>query len=202
MQFITLLRHGRTFADDENRYEGRYDCELADVGIHQAEQLVAKWKSQQSRKYEVIVTSPMKRARATAEILSGLYPVRIIENEHILELDAGELCGMDREEGLKKYPVPSFVNPYDRIVRGTGESEAQLHARALLGIESILNMKKGSCLVVSHGMIINAMIRCMFGIPVPVNQSAVFFKFADTGYMDLSYDETKHRWTIIGFINY
>ena len=84
---------------------------------------------------------------------------------------------------------------------GSGESEAQLHSRALLAVENILNMKKTSYLVVSHGMILNAILRSMFGIPIPVNRNGVTFSFGDTGYMDVRYDETTHRWTVLKLRN-
>jgi hypothetical protein len=41
---------------------------------------------------------------------------------------------------MEKYPASSFTNPYDRIVDGTGESEAQIYSKALLGIEKVLNI--------------------------------------------------------------
>ena len=62
-------------------------------------------------------------------------------------------------------------------------------------------MKKSSYLVVWHGMILNAIVRSMFGIPIPVNRNGVVFRFSDVGYMDVVYDETAHRWTVLGFCN-
>ena len=160
-----------------------------------------KWKTEKKRQYDTIITSPLKRAKETASIMAKLYNVPIIENEYINELDAGDLCGMDKKEGLLKFPTPSFSTPYDRIAKGTGESEAQLHARALLGIEYILNMKKNSYLIIAHGTILNAILRIMFSIPMPVNRNGIIFKFNNTGYMDLLYDETKHLWIVLNFYN-
>ena len=155
---LTFLRHGRSRADDENVFESRYDSELTDVGCRQAEKLARKWVKEQPRKYDVIVTSPLKRARATADIMARYLTAPVVENELLLEINAGELCGMKKEEGLRKFPPPDFANPYERIVEGSGESEAQLHSRALLSIENILNMKRDSYLIVAHGMILNAIL--------------------------------------------
>jgi broad specificity phosphatase PhoE len=176
---LTFLRHGRSRADDENVFESRYDSELTEVGCRQATDLAQRWKLDDKRRYDVVVTSPLKRAVATAAILADAYKAPVVENELLLEIDAGELCGMDKKEGIRKYPPPQFANPYDRIVMGSGESEAQLHARALLAIESILNMKKSSYLVVSHGMILNAILRSMFGIPIPVNRNGTMSQHID-----------------------
>ena len=198
---LTFVRHGRSSADDENVFESRYDSELSEVGRRQATDLAKNWEHDEARRYDVIVTSPLKRASATADILAQFLKAPVIQNELLLEIDAGKLCGMDKEEGLRQYPPPQFANPYDRIVMGSGESEAQLYSRALLAIENILNMKRSKYLVVAHGMILNAILRSMFGIPIPVNRNGVSFRFGDTGYMDVAYDEKTHRWTVLQLCN-
>jgi 2,3-bisphosphoglycerate-dependent phosphoglycerate mutase len=196
---LTLLRHGRTQADDEDRYESRYDAELTDVGRSQAQRLLDDWKRQADRRFDVVVSSPLKRALETARMFSHHYAVPLVVNELLSELDAGKLSGMKRSEGLERYPLPEFIGPYDRIVKGSGESEAQLQSRALLAIEAIVNMENQRYLIVAHGMILNAVVRSMLGIPLPVNGSSARFRFGDLGYMDLTYDKRSHQWTMLGF---
>jgi 2,3-bisphosphoglycerate-dependent phosphoglycerate mutase len=196
---ITLLRHGRSRADDEGVFESRYDAPLTEIGCQQASEIAEKWKQDDHRKYDRIVSSPMKRTMSTAEIFADALGAPVVQSEYLLEIDAGELCGMDKQEGFRKYPIPQFINPYERIVKGTGESEAQLHSRALLAVEYILNIGCESYLVVSHGMILNAILRSMFGIPMPVNRDGVSFQFGDVGYMDIAYDEKKHQWKVLRF---
>jgi broad specificity phosphatase PhoE len=201
MIFLTFLRHGRSQADDERRFESRYDAELSQQGTDQVQKLVQEWKHHEKRLYEIIVCSPLKRAKSTAAILSTFYKVPVVENQYFNELDAGALCGMDKEEGARKYPQPQFISPYYRIIEGSGESEAQLHARAGLAVECIMNMGKKSYLVIAHGMILNAVLRCLMSIPMPVNMHGVAFRFGDCAYMDLLYDEAVHHWTILGFFS-
>jgi 2,3-bisphosphoglycerate-dependent phosphoglycerate mutase len=201
MVFFTFLRHGRSQADDEHKFESRYDTDLSEIGRSQIQKLVEEWRSQESRRYDVIVTSPLKRARSTADILSALYKVPIVQHEYLNELDAGALCGMEKDEGLRKHPPPKFTSPYHRIVDGTGESEAKLHARALLAVEHLINMKKTGYLVISHGMILNAIVRCIIGAPMPIDKSGVRFAFKDSSYADLIYDESCYSWTMLRFVN-
>ena len=59
---LTLLRHGRSCADDENVFESRYDSKLSEVGRRQAADLASEWRNDELRRYDVIVTSPLKRA--------------------------------------------------------------------------------------------------------------------------------------------
>ena len=63
------------------------------------------------------------------------------------------------------------------------------------------SMRLVGCLIVSHGMILNAILRSMFGIPIPVNRNGVSFRFSDIGYMDVTYDEQKHLWKVLSFCN-
>ena len=45
MYKLVFLRHGRSQADDEERYEGRYDSPLTDIGIEQARSTAKDRKS-------------------------------------------------------------------------------------------------------------------------------------------------------------
>lgn len=199
MYRITLLRHGRSLADDEERFEARYDSPLTDVGEKRARKLAALWRDDAQRKYSLIISSSLKRAGETAEILSDVLSVPVTLSDDWMEIDAGELSGMPKAEGLKRFPMKPFQGPFDRIAEGTGESETQIHARALTAIENLINLGEGNYLVVSHGAFLNAAVRMAFGIPVPVNRNGVMFRFTDTGYMDLGYDRESHRWFVHGF---
>ncbi len=197
MVWITLLRHGRSQADDDNVYEGRYDSELTAVGKKQVSDLLEKWKHQASRSYDTILTSPLRRASATARVLADHYGVPLIENDLLMEIDSGKLAGMNKAEAERLLPPPAFTSPYDRIAHGSGESYAQLHARALMALEWILNMKRERYLVVAHGGILNAMLRTAMGIAVPINRSGTYFKLGDLGYAELAYDPAECRWTML-----
>ena len=199
MYRITLLRHGRSLADDEDRFEARYDSPLTDVGKEQARCLAELWRIDAQRKYDLIISSSLKRAGHTAEILSKALSVPVKLSDEWMEVDAGELSGMPKDEGMKKFPMKPFQGPFDRIADGTGASETQIHARALTAIENLINLEDGNYLVVSHGAFLNAAVRAAFGIPVPVNRNGVMFRFTDTGYMDLGYDRNVHRWFVHGF---
>jgi len=199
MENYTLLRHGRSVADDENVFEARYDARLTEVGEEQARLLGERWKTE-GRSYDLVVASPLKRAARTAEIIAEALSAPVETDERWLEIDAGGLSGLPKDEGLKRFPTMNdYHGPYDRIAGGTGESESQVHARALYALEALINMGARSCLVVSHGAFLNAAVRMVFGIPIPVNRNGSLFRFRDTGYMDLAYRRENHRWVLLGF---
>ena len=78
---LLIIRHGRTVANASGLLQGRVDNPLDDRGKQQAKQISAALGP-----IDVVVSSPLQRARQTAEPL-GL-PVRI--DERWIELDYGE----------------------------------------------------------------------------------------------------------------
>ena len=78
---LFIVRHGRTVANAGGLLQGRVDHPLDVIGLQQAHQI-----SLALGKIDIAVSSPLKRARQTAEPL-GL-PVRV--DERWIELDYGE----------------------------------------------------------------------------------------------------------------
>jgi len=81
---LSIVRHGRTEANRAGLLLGRLDVDLDDTGRDQAARLAAALGP-----VDRVVSSPLRRTRATAEAL-GL-PVEV--DERWIELDYGELDG-------------------------------------------------------------------------------------------------------------
>ena len=195
---FVFMRHGRSLADDEKKCEGRYDSPLTQVGISQAEQ-TAKSLKDEFGEFDKIISSPLVRAHKTAEIVNKIFQTKLETNELLMEKDNGVLAGMIREEANRKYPIPEFSHPFCNCPENSGESVNQLHARALLALNSIIDNNPGSYLIVSHGGILNAMLRGALGMSVPVNNSGVFWRFGDNTWANLKYDKATHCWIIVKF---
>jgi broad specificity phosphatase PhoE len=60
---ITLVRHGRSRANDEGVHEGRYDSPLTDVGSAEAEK-AGKDLLARGFRCNVIIASPLQRAQS------------------------------------------------------------------------------------------------------------------------------------------
>lgn len=196
---IYFLRHGRSKADDEKRFEGRYDSPLTDVGRKQANRRAINWKNE-NLKFHKIITSPLKRALETAQIIGDVLECEVEEDNDWMEMNNGQLAGLTYEEAQEKFPRPVFRNPYERIVNGTGESTWQLHSRAINALENVMQNKEGKYLVVAHGGILNATVRMIVGAQPPVNDIGLYFKFGDTGYLQTEYKPEKHIWIIKNFV--
>jgi phosphohistidine phosphatase SixA len=68
---IFFLRHGRSSGDDEGVHEGRHDTELMETGRAQAERRASRWK-EQGIKFDRIISSPLRRAHETAQIMAQI----------------------------------------------------------------------------------------------------------------------------------
>ena len=94
---LILVRHGRTSANAAGLLQGRVDNELDQVGIQQADQVAAAL-SFGDQQPDRIVTSPLKRARQTAEATRRLLGVEMTVDERWAELDYGEWDGLPISE--------------------------------------------------------------------------------------------------------
>jgi len=194
---ITFMRHGRSRADDENVIEGRYDSPLTEIGREQAKARAEELKAK-GMAFDVIIASSLVRAAETAEIIGGILGVEVEIDADWMEIDNGPLAGLSHEEARAKYPWPDFQNPFDPLVvsANAGESMWALHCRAASALEKVIRRGPGRYLVVSHGGILNAALRCVVGAQPPVNGQGVRFALGDTGFIRTRYAPGQHLWVI------
>lgn len=145
---ICLIRHGVTDWNAEGRLQGKEDIELNPAGRQQAYDLAEYF---QGFEWDLVISSPLKRAHETACIISSRLnlpePV-VIEGLH--ERDYGMASGLLPEERRKLYPDGKFP----------GQEEFEdLRMRAMNSLEEIVCMYPGKhIIVVSHGALINSVL--------------------------------------------
>ncbi|MFX3673585.1 MAG: histidine phosphatase family protein [Paenisporosarcina sp.] len=147
MTSICLVRHGETDWNLLGKLQGRTDIPLNETGILQAEECSEFLKSS---KLDVIITSPLNRAKQTAEILKKNFNVPLIEMEKFIERGYGDAEGMLLEERDSAFPDKSYPNQENRVT---------LNRRVMDGIQEINQRYFGSkILLVAHGAVINAIL--------------------------------------------
>ena len=92
---IFIIRHGQTEWNALGKLQGRQDIKLNEVGKEQA---LTTGESIKNEKMDIIITSPLKRARKTAEIINEVTNCKIISDERIIERCVGEVEGTTKEE--------------------------------------------------------------------------------------------------------
>lgn len=87
---VWLIRHGETGANAARVIQGQTDEPLSEKGVLQAEALAA-WLARERRpRPTAVVTSPLARARRTAEIATAALEVSLLEEPRVMERSFGE----------------------------------------------------------------------------------------------------------------
>jgi uncharacterized phosphatase len=193
MSSFVLLRHGLSEANRDRILQGQSDYPLAKEGIAQINALIGFW-SAQNRSFDLIISSPLKRARETAERVAATMDAKIELNELWKERHHGEAEGIPYDQLRKQYADSAPPSPFDPIF-GSGESEWELHIRACNAIQHMIKFNPGRYLIVSHGGFLGAVLRAILGIsPSSGRRRPAKLSFANTGYADLRFDHEKARW--------
>ncbi|HEX6035114.1 MAG TPA: histidine phosphatase family protein, partial [Anaerolineales bacterium] len=177
-QFV-FLRHGESIGNAQARWQGQSDYALTDKGRAQAQALAERWKSE-NMKFDLIVASPLSRARETAEIIASAVDATLELDSIWLERHIGEMEGLTADE-VRKRPQPPYVTPYDPI-GGEGEGDWALFLRAGQALHSLLRRPAGSYLIVSHGGLLNQLMNAIIGIAPHVDPSGVRFRFENAAF--------------------
>jgi 2,3-bisphosphoglycerate-dependent phosphoglycerate mutase len=194
---VTFLRHGRSRADDKGVHEGRYDSPLTEVGRSQAEKRGQDLLTR-GFGYRLIISSPLLRAQETAQIIAKYLNATVETDTDWAEMDNGLLAGLPFDEAATRFPRPTFRNLYERVGE-IGESEWDLFERAARAVGKIVNRGPGQYLVVTHGGILHAALRTIFGVAPSGNYLGIGFRFRDLGYARLTYVPKEHRWIVEEF---
>jgi broad specificity phosphatase PhoE len=155
-----LMRHGETAWNKQGRVMGRHPVELTD---HGRAQVVAAAQFALSIKPDLIVTSPLVRARESAEIMAeGLGGVDIIEEPGIAEVLYGRWEGMTYHELIDDaHYITYSKSPIEHPTPG-GETIPEVQARGVEAVMRTIEQHPGKRVVfVSHGDIVRTVL-CHF----------------------------------------
>lgn len=156
---ILLTRHGQTDWNVLRKVQGRTDIELNETGIKQAE--IAREKLL-NYNIDLIISSPLKRAKKTAEIIENNRNIPIVINEALIERSFGRYEGKAPEgiefDELWNYKLNKKYNDAENI--------EELFARVNNFLDDIQKKYQDkTVLLVTHGGV-TVPIRVYFeGIP-------------------------------------
>jgi probable phosphoglycerate mutase len=144
-----LLRHGQTEHTPERRFSGRNDLPLSLTGRAEAEAAAVRAGE---LGIEVIVSSPLRRTRETAELVGAALGIAVEFDDDLVELDFGALEGLSADEARATHPLATRRFWADVTVAAPGgESVADVSARVARARRRILTEHAGrTVLVVSH----------------------------------------------------
>lgn len=193
--FVTFLRHGESVGNQENRFQGQADYPLTDRGRAQATSVLGSWKAN-GVSFNCCISSPLLRARETAEIIASGLGIPLETDPLWMEMDNGRMAGLRGDE--IEWDSQKFLTPYSRVGE-TGESRLEVYLRAGKGIQSILDRAPGRYLVVSHGGILNMAMYTVLSIAPQAHHNGPRFWFRNTTFADFAYEPESHTWRLLRF---
>jgi probable phosphoglycerate mutase len=146
---IVLVRHGETDWNRENRFQGHADPPLNETGRAQARALAANLGDVA---FAAAYTSPLRRARETAEVLGATLGLTPVDDSSLMEVDVGSWSGFTRTEIEERFPQGfarwlEYGHGWD-----DGETYDELGARVVSGLVRIGRRHEGGeVLAVTHG---------------------------------------------------
>jgi broad specificity phosphatase PhoE len=166
---IYLVRHGQSTANADKVMQGRADYPLSEEGILQA-RVVGRYILSTGVKLNNIFTSPLARARRTAEEISRRFvpPPEVISINGFEEIDLGSLTDMPVEQARMDHPeffqaARDELEGYDGF---GGESKEKFEERVEEGLRNVLEKHADgdSILITAHGGTSIVLIRLLFGV--------------------------------------
>ncbi len=160
---LSLIRHGRTEANDNGIYIGRTDYPLSEKGIAE---LYSKMDEYVYPGVAKVYSSPLRRCTETAEIL---FPDRdIVQIDNLIEMNFGKFDGKSADELVDLPEFKEWLQGGAECAPPEGESVADVQLRIFKAlaviIEDMMTNDLRHCAVVTHGGIITSMI-AGFGLP-------------------------------------
>ncbi|MGH3094871.1 MAG: bifunctional RNase H/acid phosphatase [Streptosporangiales bacterium] len=161
-----LVRHGQTAAAQAGWFNGAGGDEpLTDVGRTQAAAVADALFDSGA---EAIVSSPLIRAKHTAEVMAERLGQPIREMAELREADFGEWEGLSWAQLKERYPkeVETWLSD-PAVAPPGGESMVDVGRRANRARDKLIaRYHDKTVLVVAHGMLLSALVTVALGAPV------------------------------------
>jgi 2,3-bisphosphoglycerate-dependent phosphoglycerate mutase len=162
---ILFVRHGESVDDVEDRYGGSADFDLTEKGREQAFNTAKKITALNER-FEIVLSSPLKRALQSAEIISRELGIEMEVFEYLKERNLnGVLTGLTRKDAKEKFPELVEIHNKWEYVDGS-EREEDFNNRVRNATKYLLKMEYGSLVAVTHGLFLKSFFKEMLNVDI------------------------------------
>jgi len=157
--WIYLVRHGQTVWNEEGRLCGSSDVPLSDEGLAQARKLAARLKD---IGIAAIYSSPLLRARQTAEEIAAYHRVEVRIEPDLREIDYGDWEGLKVADVLEQFPELEKLRREEpmKFAAPKGEPMRQFAKRVICAIQRIAASHAGETICVVAHQTVNRFILC------------------------------------------
>lgn len=171
-RFITLIRHGRTSYNAQQRLQGQVDIPLDEVGQWQVRQTAAELKklyvdSEHATKNQLVIASPLTRAHQSAHAFADLINHDVHTDDRVQERSFGRLEGISVQEMQERWPedFESWRNFGDGDLKHGAEPKPQVGKRGSEAVDEWAHKVNSDTelFVFSHGAWINQTVQKLMG---------------------------------------
>ena len=161
---LIIVRHCESTGNVERIFCGLTDAGVTENGVRQLDFLAERMRCQ---KLDAIYTSPLIRAKKTAQAVNRHHGLPVYEEDGLKEINGGCWEGEVWESLPQKFPIDAYnwnLSPKDFAPKD-GESMADCYARVWRSARKIARRHQGGMVcAVSHGCAIrNLLCRAEFG---------------------------------------
>lgn len=164
---IVLVRHGEATVNVQRIVGGRLgDTGLTPVGVAQAQRLASRLARSREFVPDVVVASPLNRARETAEIALPHRSSSLHLDDELEELRVGESDGMTFESAMGRWGVPDLYGRPDSVFCPGAESYNMFQARVRRALHDLaVRYDSRSVMAFTHGGVIDLSFASFFALP-------------------------------------
>ncbi len=166
MTRLVLIRHGQTEWNATGRWQGQADPPLNEVGREQARATAHALKSQH---IDALISSDLRRARETAEIIADALDLRVELDARLREVNLGEWQGLFSDEIRARWPdeMKMWIEQPLATCPPHGESIQELAERVLIAVNDIAARYRDRRVgLVAHELPIAVIVTRASGIPL------------------------------------
>jgi len=159
MTSIYLVRHGQTAWNKEEIFRGRTDIPLDETGLREAEGAGEYLKE---IRVTAIYSSPLARARQTAEKVAVFHPVEVKSHPGIIDMSFGDWEGHSlkqiRDSDEERYRQWK-EQPHLLEIPG-GETLGEVRKRSMAALEEVIRWHPDEIVVLVSHRVINKVLIC------------------------------------------
>lgn len=156
-----IFRHGQTQLNAEGRFQGQScNVQLNALGIKQAKQIAAQLRN---IKPQVVVTSPLKRAFETAQIIANTLEIPLEINNRFIEGNFGVIEGKTKSE-LTAEETRIFADwvridaKYLDVSFARGETRRLIMNRAISALKVIAHSSSERIAIATHSTVLRMIL--------------------------------------------
>ncbi len=166
MRNVYLVTHTESQHHVDELVGGWYDTSLTGLGRRQAAALAERLAGICAGEQPLLISSDLKRARETAEVVGGRLGVRVEVDPDLREISQGVAGGKPRawlDERMQ--PTPDDNRLDFRNVEGA-ETRREAASRLYRALDAVIAREAGTSIVVTHGFAVTFLLAAWIAMPL------------------------------------